>query len=153
MWWRRRRQATYQPGTRAYANGAPTPTTVEGSSTVVDRKDNGRVYEKVSWARTEAVALEYCAAGTSAKSLLRQIVEMPYRNLGRDMKSDLRRGRGALIEIPERTPLPELSASPTRLRPLRLPDPALRPLRVPLRRPRTAATPGTPRTSRGPPTR
>ncbi|MFC4008582.1 hypothetical protein ACFOY2_15230 [Nonomuraea purpurea] len=106
MWWRRRKQSTNQPGTRSYAD------TVESSASVVDRKDNGQVYE-VFWVKTEAVALEYLRRREVRQEGYYVIVETPYRNLGRDMVMIFDEADGALIEIPERTPLPELRASPT----------------------------------------
>lgn len=112
MWWRRRKQPTYQPGTRAYGKWRLYADTVEGSDTVVDRKDNGQVYE-VSWVGTEAVALEYLRRRDVRQERYYVIVETPYRNFGRDMIMIFDEADGALIEIPERTPIPELTASPT----------------------------------------
>jgi hypothetical protein len=108
MWWRRQKQA----GTQAYGAWRLYADTVEGSTTVVDRKDNGQVYE-VSWVKTEAVALEYLRRRDIRREGYYVIVETPYRNLGRDMVMIFNESDGALIEIPERTPLPELTASPT----------------------------------------
>ncbi|MEU6715037.1 hypothetical protein ABZ897_26535 [Nonomuraea sp. NPDC046802] len=112
MWWRRRKQSTYQPGTRSYGKWRSYADTVEGSVSVVDRKDNGQVYE-VFWVKTEAVALEYLRRREVRQEGYYVIVETPYRNLGRDMVMIFDEADGTLIEIPERTPLPELRASST----------------------------------------
>lgn len=112
MWWRRRRQSAYRPGTRAYGEWRPYADTVGGGDTVVDRKDNGRVYE-VSWVRSEAVALEYLRGREVRQEGYYVIVETPHRRFGRDMVMIFNEADGAMIEIPERTPLAELTASPT----------------------------------------
>lgn len=112
MWWRRRRQTTYEPGTQAYGKWRPYADSVENSANVMDIKDNGKVYE-VSWVKSEAVALEYLRRRDVRQERYYVIVETPYRNLGRDMIMIFDEADGALVEIPERTPLAELTASPT----------------------------------------
>jgi hypothetical protein len=74
----------------------------------VDRKDNGQVYE-VSW--VETAALDYLRHRDVRRQCHYVIVEAPRRNIGRD--HDFDEADGWLIEIPERTPLPEPTPSPT----------------------------------------
>jgi hypothetical protein len=112
MWWRRRKQAANQPGTVAYGKWRPYADSVEGSGIVVDTKDDGAVYE-VAWVRTEAAALEYLRRRDVREERYYVIVETPHRNLGRDMIMIFDEVDGSLIEIPPRTPLPELTPSPT----------------------------------------
>ncbi len=85
---------------------------VDGSGTVVDKKDDGKVYE-VSWVKSEAVALDYLRGRDVRREGYYVIVETPFRNFGRDMIMIFDEADGAPIEIPERTPLPEPAASPT----------------------------------------
>ncbi|WP_028921905.1 hypothetical protein [Pseudonocardia acaciae] len=110
-WWRPKQRA-YQPGTQAYGQWRQYADTVEGSGIVVDRKDNGQVYE-VSWVRSEAVALEYLRGRDVRLEGHYVIVETLGRNLGRDMIMIFDEADGSLIEIPERTPLPEPTPSTT----------------------------------------
>lgn len=112
MWWRRRKQSKYPLGTRAYGEWQLYADTVEGSSVVVDKKDNGHVYV-VSWVNSEAVALEYLRGHDVRQEGYYRVVETPNRNLARDMVMIFDEADGALIEVPERTPLPELTASTT----------------------------------------
>jgi hypothetical protein len=78
----------------------------------VDRKDNGHVYE-VYWGTSEDIALEYPRRRDVRHEGHYVIVETPRRNLGRDMIMIFDEADGSLIEIPERTPLPRPTASPT----------------------------------------
>lgn len=110
-WWRSR-QRPYEQGTRAYGAWRIYADTVEGSASVVDKKDNGRVYE-VYWVKSEAVALEYLRRRDVRLEGYYVIVETPQRNLGRDMVMIFDEADGSLIEIPERTPLPVPTPSPT----------------------------------------
>jgi hypothetical protein len=150
-WWRRR-QRGYEPGVRAYGAWHLYADTVEGSSTVVDRKDSGQIYE-VSWVKSEAVALEYLRRRDVRQEGYYVIVETPRRNLGRDMVMIFDEADGSLIEIPERA---RHCRSWSRRRPT-APAAATRscPARTSSSRAtiRTAATPGTPRTSGRAPTR
>jgi hypothetical protein len=86
--------------------------TVESGSHVVDKKDNGRVYE-VHWVRSEAVALEYLRRRDVRIEGYYVIVETPHRTLGRDMIMIYDEVTGSMIEIAARTPLPEPQPSPT----------------------------------------
>lgn len=114
MWWSRKSRqrdavvlSPYRYGQRwVYAE------TVGGSGTVMDRKDNGNVYE-VHWVKSEAVALEYLRHRDVRQEGYYVIIETPGRNLGRDMITIFDEADGSLIEIPERTPLPELQPSAT----------------------------------------
>ncbi|MQA93412.1 MAG: hypothetical protein GEV11_01805 [Streptosporangiales bacterium] len=78
----------------------------------MDRKDGGAVYE-VYWVKSEAVALEYLRRRDVREEQYYVIVETPERNLGRDMVMIFDEADGAMLEIPSRTPLPELRASAT----------------------------------------
>jgi hypothetical protein len=115
MWWSRRsrQQEPVQLSPYKYGRRWLYADTVEGSGTVVDRKDNGRVYE-VHWVKSEAVALEYLRHRDVRQEGYYVIVETPGRDLGRDMIMIFDEADGSLIEIPERTPLPELQPSTTR---------------------------------------
>ncbi|GAB2944949.1 hypothetical protein ACFMQL_33325 [Nonomuraea fastidiosa] len=112
MWWRRRKRSPYEPGVRAYGAWRVYADSVEGSDHIVDRKDNGHVYE-VSWVKTEAIALEYLRRRDVRREGHYVIVETPHRDLGRDMIMIFDEADGSLIEIPERTPLPQPTPSPT----------------------------------------
>jgi hypothetical protein len=112
MWWRRRKQTANGPGTVAYGKWRPYADRVEGSGIVVETKDDGSVYE-VAWVKTEAAALEYLRRRDVREERYYVIVETPQRNLGRDMIMIFDEADGSLIEIPARTPLPELTPSPT----------------------------------------
>lgn len=111
MWWRRRQRGD-RPSTRAYGQRHRYADTVELSDHVTDTKDNGHVYQ-VIFLKSEAVALEYLRHREVRQEGLYVIVETPQRNLGRDMIMIFDEADGSLVEIPERTPLPEPTPSPT----------------------------------------
>lgn len=86
--------------------------TVEGSECVVDKKDSGAVYE-VYWVKSETVALEYLRHRDVRQLRHYVIIETLGRNIGRDLIMIFDEADGTLIEIPERTPLPDLQPSTT----------------------------------------
>lgn len=112
MWWRGRKRAAHEPSTRAYGRLRLYADTVEDSGTVIDKKDDGQVYE-VSWVRTEAAALDYLRGRDVRRERYYVIVETPVRNFGRDMIMIFDEADGTPIEIPPRTPLAEPAASAT----------------------------------------
>src|SRR5689334_7462922 len=97
-WVRRRKQG--HTDFRHYAEP------VEGSSQIVDRKDNGQVYI-VSRVKSLAVALDYLRRTEVRDEGVYHIVETPGRSVGRDMVMIFDEADGSVIEIPDRTPLPE----------------------------------------------
>lgn len=112
MWWWRSKQGIARPGVRAYGQWRLYADTVEGSGSVVDEKDDGQVYV-VSWVISEAVALEYLRGHDVRHEGVYVIVETPQRKFGRDMVMIFDEADGSLLEIPERTSLPELTPSST----------------------------------------
>src|SRR5437660_9343946 len=105
VWWSRRsrRRSAVQLGPYSYGRRRFYADTVEGSGCVVDRKDNGAVFE-VYWVKSEAVALEYLRRRDVRTEGYYVIIETPGRNLGRDMIMIFDEADGTPIEIPERTP-------------------------------------------------
>jgi hypothetical protein len=100
------------PGVHRYGQLRLYAETVEGSSHVVDKKDNGRIYE-VHWVRSEAVALDYLRRRDVRIEGYYVIVETPHRTIGRDMIMIFDEADGSMIEIAARTPLAEPQPSST----------------------------------------
>lgn len=112
MRWRRSRRRESPPFILAYGAWRSYADTVEGSATVVETQDGGQVYE-VSWVKSEAAALEYLRRRDVRQRSHYVIVETPHRSFGRDLIMIFDEADGSLIEIPERTPLPEPTPSTT----------------------------------------
>lgn len=101
-----------QRGPREYGRRRYYADAVEASQCVLDKEESGRVYE-VYWVKSETVALEYLRRRDVRQEGHYVVITTPGRRLGRDMVTIFDEADGTLIEIPERTPLPELRPSTT----------------------------------------